>query len=355
MRKSLMSKVSICAIALMIPLIGCGVQKQSGSNISPPPDKVNVAKKSDDGSKTVTSKKSAKEATKTVDRQLFLIDANGHVTPQTFKLPNVQSPANEVLKYLVKDGPVSEMLPDGFQAVLPAGTTFTLNLDPKDGTLTVDFSKDFTHYKAKDEEKMLEALTWTLTQFDSVKRVKLSVNGKALSEMPVAKTPIDRNGLTRADGINVTLGNVVDITGSDSVTVYYLSQNDNGDSYYVPVTQRVKSTDDLLTAKVDALINPPASDPTLISPFNSSDVALMGKPEVKDGVVTLNFNDQFYTNAKKKLVSDKAIDCLALSLIGHDSIKKVSVEVKGKTEMTLESGKPLTKPVTKPIVNKTGI
>jgi germination protein M len=353
MRKRLMTRVSICAIALMIPLTGCGVLKQSDSNINPPPDKVTVAKKGDDQSQKVSGEKS--KAAKMVDRKLFLIDAHGHVTPQTVKLPSVKTPANQVLEYLVKDGPVSDILPDGFQAVLPAGTTFTLNLDPKDGTLTADFSKDFLNYKAKDEEKMLEAITWTLTQFDSVKRVKLSVNGKALTKMPVAKTPISSEGLTRADGINMTLGNVVDVTGSESVVVYYLSENDNGDTYYVPVTRRIDATKDLLTAKVNALINPPVSDPTLASPFNGSDVELVDAPVIKDGVVTLDFNEHLYTDAKKKVVSDKAINCLALTFIGDENIKKVAVEVKGKTEMTLESGKPLTKPVTKPIVNKTGI
>jgi len=224
----------------------------------------------------------------------------------------------------------------------------------KGDTLSVDFSKDFENYKAKDEEKMLEAITWTLTQFDNIDKVKLSVAGKALTNMPVAKTPIDSDGLSRADGINVTLGNVVDVTGSDSIVVYYLSQNDKGDTYYVPVTQRIDSTKDLLSAKVNALIKPPVGDPTLVSPFNS-DVAMVDKPEVKDGVVTLNFNDQLFSEPDKKIVSDKAINCLALSLIGDQGIKKVSVEVKGKAEMTTESGKALTKPVTKPLINKTGI
>ncbi|MGV3488379.1 MAG: GerMN domain-containing protein [Tuberibacillus sp.] len=352
MRKRLVSKFSICAIALMIPLIGCGIEKQSGSNINPPPGKVNAVKKSDEQTKAANAQKAGEKSEKLVERELYLIDANGHVTPQTFKLPNVDAPAQKVLEYLVKDGPVEELLPTGFQAVLPAGTTFTMNL--KDGVLTVDFSKDFENYKAKDEEKMLEAITWTLTQFDSIKKVKLSVNGKALTKMPVAKTPIDRDGLSRADGINLSLGNVVDITGSDSVVVYYLSQNNNGDTYYVPVTQRIDATKDILTAKVNALINPPASDPTLVSPINS-DAALVNAPVVKDGVVTLNFNDQFFADSKKKVVSDKAVNCLALSLIGEKGIKKVSVEVKGQTEMTTESGKALTKPVTKPIINKTGI
>ena len=44
------------------------------------------------------------------------------VVPQTFELPKTESAAKQALEYIVKDGPVSEILPNGFQAVLPAGT-----------------------------------------------------------------------------------------------------------------------------------------------------------------------------------------------------------------------------------------
>src|SRR5699024_12319256 len=59
----------------------------------------------------------------TAARQLYLIDVNGMVVPQTLELPNIDSNevAKQVLEYLVKDGPVTSILPNGFQAVLPAG------------------------------------------------------------------------------------------------------------------------------------------------------------------------------------------------------------------------------------------
>ena len=352
MGKRLASTFSIFAIAAMIPLVGCGVEKQSGSNINPPPSHQKAVQKDKDQAKTAATQSTDQKKAKTVNREVYLIDQNGHVTPQTFALPNTPSPATDVLKYLVKDGPVEELLPDGFQAVLPAGTTFTVNL--ADGVATVDFSKEFANYKASQEEQIMEAITWTLTQFDTIDHVKLSLNGKMLNQMPVAKTPIAPDGLSRKDGINVTLGNVVDLRASDSVTIYYLSQNDSGDTYYVPVTRRIDATKDMLSAKVDALIHPPVSDASLESPFNT-DAALVDEPVVKDGIVTLNFNEQLFNDPKKRVVSDKAVNCLALSLIGTDGIKKVAVEVKGKAEMTLDNGKALTEPVTKPIVNQVGI
>ena len=80
-----------------------------------------------------------------------------------------------------------------------------------EGVAVVDFSKEFKNYQKEDEQKILQAITWTLTQFDSVDKVQLRINGKDLKEMPVNGTPIS-NGLSRASGINLDTGDVVDIT-----------------------------------------------------------------------------------------------------------------------------------------------
>src|SRR5699024_7643220 len=120
----------------------------------------------------------------TVARELYLIDANGMVASQMIELPLLDSKevATQVLEYLVVDGPVTEIIPNGFRAVLPAGTEILgLNLE-EDGTMIVDLSEEFKEYSPADELKIIESVTHTLTQFDSVEQVKLWVNGMPLSE-----------------------------------------------------------------------------------------------------------------------------------------------------------------------------
>ncbi|WEG13953.1 GerMN domain-containing protein [Pullulanibacillus sp. KACC 23026] len=349
-------KSPILAAMLVAPLVltGCGYGKTTGSNINPAPTSVNHTKSGD------TAKSPTKESTNATQTsaqlhqtEIYLIDKNGHVAPQFLELPATKTVAQQALNYMVKDGPVTDLLPNSFQAVLPPGTTSKLNLK-SDGTLVADFSKEFLNYDPKYETQMLQAITWTLTQFDNVKRVQLRVNGQDLTQMPATKTSVDPSGLTRADGINNDLGNVTDVTGSENTTVYYLSQTTSGKTYYVPVTERINgSTDDLATV-VNTVVNGPTSDSTLMSPFGT-DVSLVSDPQVKDGVATLNFNENFYSNSKSKTVSDEAVNVLALSLIGKDGISKVSIEVNGNSKMTLDSGKTLTKPVSLPVVNKTGV
>src|SRR5690606_31953708 len=95
------------------------------------------------------------ESEETVVRELYLLDASGMVVPQTLELPRTESAAKQAAEYLVIDGPVTELLPNGFQAVLPAGTEILgVNLE-EDGTLIVDVSEDFKNYEAEDELKIL--------------------------------------------------------------------------------------------------------------------------------------------------------------------------------------------------------
>ncbi len=352
-------KTPILAAMLVVPLAltGCGLGKTTGSNVSPKPN-VKISNSVDASqttktSSTKTTKASAKVA-KTHKAELYLIDKNGNVAPTYLELPQTTTVAAQAMKFMVQGGPISDLLPNSFQAVLPPGTETSLNLEP-DGTMVADFSKDFLKYNPKYETQMLQAITWTLTQFDNVKRVQLRVNGKALTQMPDSKAPISSEGLTRADGINNQLGNVADLTGSQDTTVYFLSQATNGKTYYVPVTERIQATSDNdLTAVVNTLVNGPSQGASLETPFGS-DVSLVSAPVVKDGVATLNFNENLYTNSKKKTVNDQAVNVLALSLIGKDGIKKVSIQVQGNAKMTLESGKALTKPVSLPVVNTTGV
>lgn len=347
----LTGKSPILAAMLVVPLVltGCGIGKMTGSNVTPKP----TVKITDSGTASKTTTANVSANLKTHKAEIYLIDKNGHVAPTFLELPQTTTVAKQAIDYMVQGGPVSEILPNSFQAVLPPGTSTSLNLKP-DGTMVANFSKDFLNYDPKYETQILQAITWTLTQFNNVKRVQLEVNGKELTEMPKDKTPINGEGLTRADGINNDLGNVADVTGSQETTVYYLAQATSGKTYYVPVTERIGSSTDDLSSIVSSVINGPTQDTSLMSPFGA-DVNLVSAPVVKDGVVTLNFNDNLYTNAKMKTVNDQAVDVLALSLIGKDGINKVSIEVQGNTQMTLDSGKALTKPVSLPVLDSTGV
>src|SRR5699024_7099378 len=59
---------------------------------------------------------SDKSTDETVKRELYLIDADGMVASQTLELPKSEEVATQAMEYLVKGGPVTEILPNGFEA-----------------------------------------------------------------------------------------------------------------------------------------------------------------------------------------------------------------------------------------------
>jgi germination protein M len=340
--------IAITVLASSVYLSGCGLFSVGKKDKIDPPQNISYTKQSEQ----VTSKNMDAKATKnSVMTELYLVDRNGYVVSKTLPLPKSTSVAKQALQYLVNGGPVEDMLPNGFRAVLPVNTEVNLNI--KDGTAIADFSSEFKNYKAEDEERILQSITWTLTQFNSIKNVEIQVNGKPLTEMPVNGTPINPDGLSRADGINVDTSGVADITNTHPLTVYYLAQNGKN-YYYVPVTKRVPNsqTDDI-SAAVNELIKGPDLQSSLVSGF-LPDAALVSKPKVVNGNVTLNFNKSILDNFDHKMISDDVLNALVLSLTEQQGIESVTVEVDGNTHLVNEEGKSLTKPVTRPQKVNTG-
>lgn len=329
-------------------LSGCGLLGSETQKKVDPPKSVTV--KESEASKETTVKDAGK-VENTVKTELYLVDKDGYVVPQTLELPKTNSVAKQALEYLVTNGPVTDKLPNDFRAVLPEDTELSVNID-KEGVATVNFSKEFKNYQAEDEMKILQSVTWTLTQFDNVKTVKLKMNGHELTEMPVNGTPIS-DKLSRATGINFDTANVTDITNTKPVTVYYIG-GEEGSYYYVPVTRRVSNNEkDNYVAVVNELIKGPSEKSTLVSEF-MSDVELLEAPKYEDGKVTLNFNENIFGSFEEKEISQHLLDALVLSLTEQEGVEKVAVQVNGKADIKNAEGKKLTEPVTRPEKVNTG-
>jgi germination protein M len=350
MAKKAKVSIAVTVLASSVYLSGCGLLSfgDDKEKIDPPQDlsylkegeKVDTAK-GEDSEKKVSKEEAGAE---TVMTDLYLIDKNGYVVSQSIPLPGQESVAKQALEYLVKNGPVENILPNGFRAVLPADTQVTVDI--KDGKAIADFSPEFNNYQPEDEQRILQSVTWTLTQFDSVEKVELRVNGYPLTEMPVNGTPIDEKGLTRKVGINVDTAGVVDPTSTKPLTVYYVSQTDDK-TYYVPVTKRVSSKSvDEVKAVVNELIEGPGYSSSLASDFTGA--KLLDDPKLEDGTVTLNFNEAVYGSLEEKMVSEHMLNSLVLSLTEQKGIKGVSVLVNGEATAVSKDGETVTEPVTRP-------
>lgn len=351
-------------VIILLMLTGCLKGEQSQKEIDAPTNVEEVGKatsndtnKNDEegeenGDVNENAESDEDQSTsETVMRELYLLDVNGMVASQMIELPIPESKevATQVLEYLVKEGPITNIIPNGFQAVLPAGTeVISLNLQ-EDGTLIVDLSDEFTNYKADEEVKILEAMTYTLTQFDSVDRMKLKINGHTQDEMPVDGTPISE-GYSRAKGINYAKTNTIDLISSEAVTMYYPSEyNDN--HYYVPVTQHVKAIDDdIYSAIVSSLIDGPGYDVNVTHVFNDQTI-LAKSPSLDDGVLELVFTEDILKDAEQAIISDSVMETLVRTLTDQRNIEAIDVKVENVEKIVNEQGEMYTEPVTTSMFN----
>jgi germination protein M len=337
-------------IILAISLAGCFQGEQSLEEMDPPQDAEAV-----DNLEDVTSEEANDEAdenmeeddqtAETTPRELYLVDANGLVAAQTLELPAPESNevAQQVLEHLVKGGPVTPMLPNGFQAVLPEGTeVLGVNLQ-EDGTMIVDFSNEFENYEAEDEVKIVESVTHTLTQFENVHQVQLQMNGHPLREMPVNGTPIGE-GYSRVNGINV-MDTDLNIMNSQAVTMYYPAEH-NENRYYVPVTQYVEGQDENKYASiVQGLLEGPGLQSNIIHVFNA-ETMLTNNPALEEGVLELTFSEEILQDQEQSIISDEVMETLVRTLTENQEIEAINVNVENVDQLVNENGEAYNEPVT---------
>lgn len=282
----------------------------------------------------------------TVARQLYLVDVNGKLASQTLELPSLESKevATQVLEHLVKGGPVTSILPNGFQAILPEGTAI-LGLNVKDdGTAIVDVSEEFENYEADNELTVIQSMTYTLTQFDSVDRVQLRINGQPQEVMPVNDTPIGE-GYSRADGINLVESHGIDFMNSEAVTMYFPAEY-NENRYYVPVTQHINTSDvNVFESIVESLMSGPTYNLNMTHVFNDQTL-LLDEPILEDGVLELVFNQEILKNADKAVISDEVMETLARTLTQQNQVEAVNVKVENIDQLTNENGESYDEPIT---------
>jgi len=329
-------------IFLMVVLTatGCGLfGPKETPQIDPPqiPDLTATNNSTEDGSLV------AGEELVLQDKVLYLLDPNGYVVPVTMKIPYTESIAKQVLTYMVKGGPVEENLPAGFSAVLPEGTTFSLDI--KEGVATVDFSKEFKQYEAKDETKILDAITWALTEFPTVQKVKLQINGEPVDQMPVAGTPVGQY-LSRENGINLELADNAVPGQTSAVTLYFEGESPTGDLvYFVPVTRLIPRTDDLATAALEELIKGPAQGSGLVYSLLPS--TTVEKIQIENGTAVASFDESIRGFDDNGNASARGIQEIVLTLAATSGVSNVQIMVNGKADLSAES-MDLSRPVAVP-------
>lgn len=243
---------------------------------------------------------------------VYLSDNQGVLVPLTIKYESFDSLGEELMyvtNMLKVDSKVSGT---NFKGLLPSECSVN-KLVLEDKHLSIDFNNEFASYDQNIELKLLESLVWTLTDFEEVDSVSLSIDGNSLSNMPVGNTPISNN-ITKQIGINNYLLTNSMIIGGERVLSYYEKKIDDT-YYYVPVTHYVSNKQDL--SIYDLTVSTMLIDPGITSSLEVcrclKDTKLVSSSIVNENILYLSLSE------------DILFDETTVSLDVYEIFKEVSV------------------------------
>ncbi len=264
---------------------------------------------------------------------IYLIDKNDFVAMTEIETnnKNINDQIKEILNALII-GNNEEKLPEGFKAVIPRGTKI-LSYQLNDGLLKINFSREFLNSDEKDEEKMIEAIVFSLTSINDVKKIMIFVENERLTELPKSKKKLDLY-LDRKIGIN----KVVDITSlnnTEMITVYYLSNLNN--KYYIPISYITNDEGD----KIEIIINNLKTNRLYSSNLSSHldyQVELMNYEATTDEVI-LDFNDILLASVYKGKLKEEIKYAISYSIYDTLGIENITFQVNNQKidEFRLES------------------
>ncbi|WP_053955912.1 GerMN domain-containing protein [Inediibacterium massiliense] len=200
-------------------------------------------------SNIIESNENTKEDCALRDTVLYYKDDKGFLIPVMRKIPWTQDRgiARIALNAMIDTPSNREDIKEiGLQPIIPANTQIR-GMTIKEGLCKVDFSKEFLNYFSKEEEEsLIKSVVYTLTEFPTIDRVQLMVNGEVPNVFTFGTNVA--SVMTR-DNINyVSQG-----SSDQKVVVYYESTANGLLSYFVPVTKSIKKEDTTPVNVLDAL------------------------------------------------------------------------------------------------------
>ena len=255
--------------------------------------------------------------------EIYLLDGYEYValTDVGIIATSVETQAEELINILIQGGPGENKIPNGFKSIINPETTVN-EIEYKDNILIIDFSKELFDTNKEYELKVLESLIYSLTSIDGVKGIKIYIDGKILTELPLSKIKLPEI-LDKTFGINkeYELSNLKNI---NQVTIYYLNKY-NDIYYYVPVTKYLNDDREKVSIIVDELANNNKYLSGLMS-FMSSDTTLIDTMLETDEVI-LNFDQKIFNDIDNKVILEEVVNSINLSIKANYGIKTVVYNV----------------------------
>jgi len=231
---------------------------------------------------------------------IYLIDDNNYVSRIEIikKSENSLDLIDEVINNLTIDSKSSSHVPNQFKKIIPKDTKI-ISKELESGLLKINFSKELLNVTIDNEEKMIEAIIFSLTEIKDIKKIMIFVEGQNLKELPNSKKILPLI-LDRTFGINkiYELESMKDVS---KVTTYYVSKTDNY-SYYIPITSISNSKSEKVEIIIEKLKTSPTYDVNLVSYLTVS--AELLNYEILENSINLSFNNEVLSLDENKIIEE---------------------------------------------------
>ena len=257
---------------------------------------------------------------------IFLLDSNNYLASTKIIIENTDTEdiAKELINALIIDSSMQDKIPSGFKSIIPSGTTI-LNLTYDNNVIKVDFSEDLMNTNIENEERIIEAIVYTLTSIDNVDFVIIYMNGQILTKLPQSKITLPST-LDRSIGINKEY-NITSTKDITKTTIYYISKF-NDDMYYVPVTKVNNDTRSKIEIIIDELSSTNVYKSNLMSYLNSN-TEIISVNENEDELV-INFNSAILGDINTKDILEEVIYTISMSVNDNYDVENVILSVENE-------------------------
>lgn len=256
---------------------------------------------------------------------VYLMDIDGYISKLETYISslNLEDEIYKKINILIEgDETLKNFIP-----LIPKGTKIN-SIKIENDKVTIDFSKEILNVTKNNEEKMLEAIIFTLTQTDEINEIYLKVDGKLFNELPNSKKIINYP-LTRDYGINKEY-DITNLNNITKTTVYFVKENEDF-NYYVPVT-KISNTS---SEKIDIIIKELKSSVNYQSNLNSylSNNLNLDDYEITKDAINLIFNEYIFDDISEEKILEEVKYTISQSILENYKVKEVIFSTKEKNNI----------------------
>ena len=257
---------------------------------------------------------------------IYLINNDNYLV-RTSIVSNINEDLEKV-KYLISaltiNSEIKDNLPKNFKPIIPQNTKI-LTLSLENNLLKIDFSKEFLNIPKEQEEKLIESITYTLTENKNIKEIMIFIEGAKLEYLPQNNIKLPTT-LTRDFGIN----KVYDLTSIKDIsktTIYYIGKNEDL-VYYIPVTKIDNNQNNKIEIIIEELKSSPTYETNLLS-YLASSVKLLNY-ETLENSINLTFNNEIFSDFNDKNILEEVKYSISLSIKDSIHVEEVNFLVDGE-------------------------